>query len=129
MLLPVETVMPIWIIITIHLIVSFAIHTFEDMGIWLPFQSSQVICFLIFHATPHFLPVMFSNMSSIILSASRDMRVALFPTVLTLRNARVYVHTMDSSYILSNVELAIDNVLYCKTTPGIPDVNPNHCHV
>ena len=99
------------------------------MGIWLPFQSSQVICFLIFHATPHFLPVMFGNMSSITLSASGDMRVALFPTVLTLRNARVYVRTMDSSYILSNVKLAIDDILCCRTALEIPDVNPNHCHV
>ena len=78
---------------------------------------------------------MFGNISFITFSISGDMRaiaecqVAPFPTVLTLRNARVHVHTMDDSYILSNIELAINDVLCCRTALGIPDVDPNHCHI
>jgi len=74
-------------------------------------------------------------MSFITLNTSGDMKViaecrmALSLTVLTLRNTRVYVHTIDNSYILSNVKLAIDNVLCCRTALGIPDVDLNHCHV
>ena len=50
-------------------------------------------------------PCVFGNVSSITLSTSGDMRVtaecrvAPFPTVLTLRNTRVHVHTTDSSYV------------------------------
>ena len=33
--IPVETVTPVRTMITIHLIVSFAVHTFEDMRTWL----------------------------------------------------------------------------------------------
>ena len=78
---------------------------------------------------------MFGNMSSITLSISGDMRataecqVVLFPTFLTLRNTGVYVHTTDDSYVLSNIELVIDDVLCYRTALRIPDVNPNHCHV
>jgi len=72
--LPIETVMPIWTIITICLMVSFAIHAFENMGTQLLFQHNQVICFLVFHTTPCFLSVIFNNMSSMTLSTSGDMR-------------------------------------------------------
>ena len=72
---------------------------------------------------------MFGNVSSITLSTSGNMRVtaecqvAPFPTVLILRNARVHIHTTDGSYVSSNIESAIDNVLCCRTTLGIPDVD------
>jgi len=55
--------------------------------------------------------------------------VAPFPTVFTLRNARVHVYTMDDNYISSNIELAIDDILCCRTALGIPNVDPNHCHI
>jgi len=63
------------------------------------------------------------------MKATAKCRVAPFPTVLTLRNARVHVHTINSSYVSSNIELAIDNVLCYRTTLGILDVDPNHHHV
>jgi len=33
--IPIKTVMPVRTMITIHLIVFFAVHTFEDMRTWL----------------------------------------------------------------------------------------------
>jgi len=70
--------------------IALAIHAFEDMRTRLSFFGSHLICFLVFHATSHFLSVMFSNVSSIALGTSGDMRmttecqVAPFSAVLTL---------------------------------------------
>ena len=79
--------------------------------------------------------MMFGNVSSIILSISENIRVtaecqmAPFPTVLTLRNTGVHVCTTDGSYVLFNVELAIDDVLCCRIALRIPDINSNYYHV
>ena len=54
--------------------VSFAIYTLEDMRTWLTNLGSCMIYFLVFHATPCFVSVMFGIMSSIALSAPGDMR-------------------------------------------------------
>ena len=70
----VELVMPIRTAITIHLIVSLAIHAFEDMRTWLTNDGSCTISFLVFHATPHIFSMVFGIVSSIALSAPRDMR-------------------------------------------------------
>ena len=70
----IETVVPIRTTIAIHLMVSLAIYTLEDMRTWLPSIGSHAICFLVFHATPHFLSVVFGIMSSIALSTPGDMR-------------------------------------------------------
>ena len=94
-----------------------------------------MICFLVFYAIPYFLSMMFGNVSSIILSISENMRVtaecqiAPFPTVLILRNTGVHVCTIDGSYVLSNVESAIDDVLCYRIALRIPDINSNYCHV
>jgi len=88
--IPIEIVALVRTTRAVHLIISFAIHTFEDVRTWLTIFGSHLICFLILHATPCFLPVMFSYMSSIVLGAPGDMRVTVecqmspFPAVLTL---------------------------------------------
>ena len=69
----VEVVLPIWTLITIHLMISFAIHAFEDVRTWLSILGSHMISFLVFHATPHFLSVVFGNVSFITFCASGDM--------------------------------------------------------
>ena len=70
----VEPVTPIRTTIAICLIVSLAIHAFEDMRTWLTNIGSCAICFLVFHTTPHFLSVVFGIMSFIALSALGDVR-------------------------------------------------------
>jgi len=70
----VEMVMPIRTTIAICLMISLAVYTLEDMRTWLFTIGSCLICFLVFHATPHFLSVVFSVVSSIALSAPGDMR-------------------------------------------------------
>jgi len=70
----VEPVTPIRTAIAIHLIVSLAIHAFEDMRTWLTNNGSRTISFLVFHATPHILSMVFSIVSSIALSVPGDMR-------------------------------------------------------
>jgi len=67
MLVSIEMVIPIRTTNTIHLMVTLAIHAFEDIRIRLSFFSSHSIRFLVFHAIPHFLSVMFSNVSFIAL--------------------------------------------------------------
>ena len=97
--------------------VSFTVSTFKDMRTWLSFYSGQSIGILILFATSCFLSMMFGKMYSIALCASRHVRVTIqcqmsqFPTVLTLWNAGVCVCTINSSDILSNIKLLVDNVL------------------
>ena len=72
---PVETITPIRITIAICLIISFAVHTFEDVRTRLIFFGGCLICFLVLHTILHFLSMMFSDMSSITLSTSGDVKV------------------------------------------------------
>ena len=94
-----------------------------------------MIHFLVFHAAPHFLSVVFGSMSSIALGAPGDMRMTTkcrmlpLPTVLTLWNTPIYVGAFNGSKELSDVEVTIDNVLHRRTALGIPDVYSDHCHV
>ena len=130
--IPIETVMPIRTTIAVCLIVSFAIYTLEDMRIWLTNLSSCTIYFLVFHAIPCFLSVMFGITSSIVLSTPGDIRVTtqcqmfLLPTVLTLRNSWVHVSLTNGHNKSPNVKLSIDDVLYTRTALGIPDIYPYH---
>ena len=71
----VELVAPIRTTIAICLMVSLAIHAFEDMRTWPTNIGSRTIRFLVFHTTPCFLSVVFSIMSSIALSTPGDVRV------------------------------------------------------
>ena len=71
----IEMVTPIRTANTICLMVSLAIHTFEDVRTRLFFFSSHLIHFLVFYAISYFLSVMFSNMSSIALGTPKDMRM------------------------------------------------------
>jgi len=128
-------VMPIRIANTIYLMVALAIHIFEDMRIRLSFFSSHLIYFLVFHVIPHFFFVMFSNVSSIALGTSGDMRtttecqVALFLAVLTLWNTQAHICATNSHNKLSNIETTIDNVLCQRTALRIPDIHPNYYHI
>ena len=120
---------------TIHLMVTLAIHAFEDIRTRLSFFGSYLIHFLVFYATPHFLSVVLGNVGSIALGTPGDMRatakcrISPLPTVLTLRDTWVHVGTFNSSNEPSNVKATIDNVLRQRTTLGIPDVHLDHCHV
>ena len=55
--------------------------------------------------------------------------MTLFPTVLTLQNFRVHVHTTDSSNESSDIEILVDDCLGLCTILQIPDVDPNDSHV
>jgi len=115
--IPSEIVMPVRTTRAVCLMISFAIHAFEDVRTWLTIFGSHLICFLILHTTPCFLPVMFGCMSSIALGASGDVRATVecqmfpFPTVLTLWNTWIHIGTTNGHDKLSNVESMIDNVL------------------
>ena len=133
--LTIEMVVPIWTTIAVRLMIAFAVHAFEDVWTWLAFLGGQTIRFFVFHVTPHFLSVVFGNMSSITLCTPGDMRATAecrmtpLPTVLTLWDTWVHVGTFDSSDESSYVKATIDNVLCRRTTLGIPDVYPDHHHV
>jgi len=129
---PIETVAPVRTAIAIHLMVSFAIHAFEDVRAWLTVFGSRLVCFFVVHATPCFLSVVFGRVSSIAFGASGDMRttaecrVAPLPTVLALRDIWICVGTSNGSDVASNIEASVDDVLSYRTALGIPDVHPNH---
>ena len=120
---------------TICLMVTFTIHAFEGVRTWLPCFGSHLVGFLVFHATPCSFSVVFYRVSSIALGTSGDMRmtvecwVALFPTVLTLQNAWVHIHSSNSSNEMSNIEAIVDDILCQRTALGIPDIYPNDHHV
>ena len=92
MLVPIETVAPVRTAIAIRLMVSFAIHAFEDMRTRLTIFGGHLVCFFVVHATPCFLSVVFGRVSSVAFGTSGDMRmtaecrVAPLPTVLALRD-------------------------------------------
>ena len=129
---PIETVAPVRTAIAICLMVSFAIHAFEDVRARLTIFGGHLVCFFVVHATPCFLSVVFGRVSSVALGASGDMRttaecqVAPLPTVLALRDTWVCVGTSNGSNVASNIEVSVDDVLSYRTTLGIPDVHPNH---
>ena len=131
----IEAVAPIRTTIAVCLMISFAIHAFEDVRTWLTIFGCRTISFLILHATSCFLSVVFGSMGSIVLGAPGDMRMTTkcrmspLSTVLALQNTWVHVGTFDSSNKMSNVEMTIDDVLHQRTALGIPDVHPDHCHV
>ena len=131
----VETVTPIRTTIAICLMISLAVYTLEDMRTWLPTIGSCLICFLVFHVTPHFLSVVFSIVSSIALRAPGDMRATAkcrmspLPTVFTLLYSWVHVSSMNGCNKLSNIELLIDDVLHIRTALGISDIHPNYCFI
>ena len=70
----VELVTPIRTAIAVHLMVSLAIYTFEDIRTWLTNNGSYTICFLVLHTTPCFLSMVIGIMSSIALSTPGDVR-------------------------------------------------------
>ena len=72
---PIETVVPVRTAIAIRLMVSFAIHTFEDVRARLTVFGGCSVCFFVVHATPRFLSVVFGRVSSIVLGTSGDMRM------------------------------------------------------
>ena len=135
MLFLIEMVAPIWTTIAVCLMVTFAVHAFEDVWTWLAFLGGWIIRFFVFYTTLCFFSVVFSSVSSIALGTPGDMRatakcrISPLPTVLTLWDTRVHVGTFDGSNELSNVEATIDNVLCWRTTLGIPGVHPDHHHV
>ena len=129
---PIETVVPVRTAIAICLMVSFAIHAFEDVRAWLTVFGGCSVCFFVVYATPRFLSVVFGQVSSVAFGASGDMRttaecrVAPLPTVLALRDTWVHVGTSNGSDVASNIEASVDDVLSYRTALGIPDVHPNH---
>ena len=128
----IEIVIPIRTANAIHLMVALAI---EDMRTRLSFFGSHLIRFLVFHVTPCFFSVMFSNVSSIVLSAPRDMRtttecqVASFPAVLTLWNIYIHIYATNSCNKSSNIKTMIDNVLCQRTALEIPDIHLNYHYI
>ena len=71
---PIEMVALVRTAIAIYLMVSFAIHAFEDVRAWLTIFGGHSVCFFVVHATPRFLSVVFSRVSSVAFGASGDMR-------------------------------------------------------
>ena len=53
----------------------------------------------------------------------------LFPIVLTLQNAGIYICTMNNSNVSFNIELLVDNILNSRSALWIPNVNPNYYHI
>ena len=133
--LSVETVMPVQTTIAVYLMIAFAVHALECMRTWLAFLGGCTICFFVVHATPCFFSVVFSSISSIALGTPRDMRMATecwmspLPTILALQDIWVYIGIFDGSDETSYVEATIDDILYQRTTLGIPDVQPDYHHV
>ena len=131
--IPIEMVMPIGTTIAVCLMALFAVNTLKDMRAWLAFFGGHSICFLVVHATPCFLSVVFCVVSSIAFCASGGMRMTTkcwmppLPTVLALRNVWVHVIPTNGCNKSSNVKSTIDDVLHARTTLGIPDVHPDHC--
>ena len=49
--------------------------------------------------------------------------MTLFPIVFTLRNIRIHVSTTDSSNIVTDIKLLVDNTLGFGTILWVPNIN------
>ena len=123
----IEMVMPIRTTIVICLMVSLVIHTLEDMRTWLTNIGSRMICFLVFHTAPCFLSVVFGILGDV--RATTQCRMSPLPTVFTLRNSWVHVHSANGCNKSPNIKLSIDDILRTRTALGIPDVHPYYCFI
>ena len=52
-----------------------------------------------------------------------------FSTILALRNARIYVYTIDCGNITANVKKSVDKFFSLRATLSILYVNPNYSHI
>ena len=51
------------------------------------------------------------------------------PTVLTLRNSQIYIHSPNSNDIASHIKVSIDEAFHPQTILYIPNVELNNRHV
>ena len=55
--------------------------------------------------------------------------IVLFAAILTLQNAGVHVHALNSCNMSTNIETSVDKTLGLRTTLNILYINPDHCHI
>jgi len=63
------------------------------------------------------------------LSVAYASYVALFPTVLALRNSWIHVSSADSSDIAFYVKASVDDFFAIRLVLSIPYVYPDCCHI
>jgi len=125
-------------------------YSFE-LAWWLPLQLEHLkvwehsslffilglggVSLLISFTTPNKLLVMYRLVRatafdiSHILNSVYICSVTLLPTILTLRNSRVHISTMNTSDVPTNIETSVDKSLGLCTTLGIPNVDSNDWHI
>ena len=117
--------------IAIHLVVPFIIDIFERVQteIALFFFKSEGISLKICLITPHHISVVFYLIQTITLNIIRSMHmtyedyVPLFPTIIALKNTRIYVcfsnHHNVAFYVKTSVDKAFSLITayYCFENP------------
>jgi len=63
------------------------------------------------------------------LSIAYASHVALFPTVLALRNSQFHVSSADNSNITSYIEASVDDFFAIGPVLSIPNVDLDYCHI
>ena len=113
--------------------ITFVVGTLEGIETQFPllcFKSKKISLFISFTTLDKLL-VMYRLVRATTFDTSHALNSAYtysmisLPTILTLWNTRVYISTMNTSDISTNVETSVDKFLGLCTTLGIPNVNPN----
>ena len=103
-----------------------------NLNTWM---NEGIICLEIFLTAPSKLAMVFSFMWSIILdtfwtlSSTSKYYMFLFSVVFILKNAKVYIHTLNSGNIAFYIKTSINQAFSSATTLNIPYIQPNNSHV
>jgi len=59
----------------------------------------------------------------------KEFYVPPFPTILILQYFRIYIGTLDSCDMASNIETSVNQTFGFRTTLGIPNINPYYSYI
>jgi len=121
----------------IHKMVLFAVNAFEGVWAWFSFLCFELggIRFTIPFAVPGQVSVVLEFVGSAAFLAFGPMYsaskccVSPFPAVVALGNTWVHGSASDSGDVLTKVEGSVHDGFGFGAILGVPDVDPDNCHV
>ena len=97
--------------------------------------KSKEVSFEIHFTTPHHLSLVLYLVKTIIFNTFRSMcltskyHISLFPTILILKNTRIYISFLNYYNITSDIEASFYEIFHLGTVLEIPDINSDYNHI
>ena len=116
---------------------TLAVDIFESIYTRFTFLSfkSKRVNFNTSFITPCYLSIAFDFVRFIILDAYRliymtcENHMISLPTILVLKNSRIYIHLLNNYNVMSNVETSIDEFFSFGSILRVLNVHPYNCYV